>query len=553
LYVIEHIAEALDVAHSAGLVHRDVKPENILVIEDHGKLDHIFLSDFGLTKRPNIGGTTRSGELMGTVGYVAPEQIEGKPLDGRSDIYSLGCVLYQCLTGYRPFDLESDVAILWAHLNQPPPRVTDRRSELPRAIDEVVAKAMAKTPEQRYGTARSLAMATRSALGSEELSSQPVTRAGRIHAASGRSLALFGLLAIAVVGIAFLGVRQFLAPSSAPSDGNRGSKSLVPSGRGLGQPLPTDAINRSPTSRYYKNPIVSYNAPDPTVIAAGNLFYAYTTQTVYDHHVHIPVLASRDLIDWRFVGDALKKLPPWANGPNSDTWAPDIVHINGHYNLYFAERLKATGSMGIAVGTSDSPKGPFDLVGGPLMHARGYIDIDPFVLRDASGGLLIYWGSNRAPIRVRRLSSDGTSLVGAPRTVLAISSATSYDGLVEGASVVHHGGFYFLFYSGDHCCGKNAHYAMLVARSRSALGPFQRAPTNPIIAANHYFNAPGHGTVFQDDAGAYFILYHAMERSDPNHLRRLMLDRIRWRNGWPVVNGGNGPTRAPQLRPVVGT
>lgn len=187
------------------------------------------------------------------------------------------------------------------------------------------------------------------------------------------------------------------------------------------------------------------------------------------------------------------------------------------------------------------------------MQAPGYIDIDPFVLRDASGGLLMYWGSNRAPIRVQQLSSDGTALVGASRTVLAPSSATSYDGLVEGASVVHHGGFYYLFYSGDHCCGKNAHYAMLVARSRSAMGPFQRAPTNPIIAANDFFNAPGHGTVFRDDAGAYFILYHAMERSDPNHLRRLMLDRIRWRNGWPVVNGGHGPTRAPQPRPVVGT
>jgi arabinan endo-1,5-alpha-L-arabinosidase len=85
------------------------------------------------------------------------------------------------------------------------------------------------------------------------------------------------------------------------------------------------------------------------------------------------------------------------------------------------------------------------------------------------------------------------------------------------------------------------------------LGPFQRAATNPIIAANHYFNAPGHGTVFRDGSGAYFILYHAMERSDPNHLRRLMLDRVRWQNGWPVVNGGNGPTRAPQPRPVVGS
>ncbi|HEX3326307.1 MAG TPA: family 43 glycosylhydrolase [Actinomycetota bacterium] len=548
LYVIDQIAAALDVAHAAGLVHRDVKPENILATEDQGELDHIFLSDFGLTKRPNMAGTTRSGELMGTVGYVAPEQIEGKPLDGRTDVYSLGCVLYQCLTGSRPFDLDSDVAILWAHLNQPVPRITDRRPELPRALDGVLAQALAKAPQQRYSTAGGLAIAARSALGAEAVG-RPGTTVEPAHTGSRRSVLLVSLLAIAIVGTTLLVVRLFDTPSISP----RAPKKSPPIAR-LGQPLPTAQINRSPTARNYKNPIVAYPAPDPSVIAAGGLFYAYTTQTVYVHRIHIPVLVSRNLIAWGFLGDALNKLPPWADGSHSgDTWAPDVLHIDGRYNMYFAERLEATGSMGIALATSTTPDGPFHVVGEPLKKAGGYIDIDPFVLRQTDGRLLLYWGSDGAPIRVQRLSKDGRSPVGRARTVLAPSSATSYDSLVEGVSVIRHRGFYFLFYSGNRCCGERAHYAVLVARSRSAMGPFQRAATNPIIAANHQFNAPGHGTVFQDGSGAYFILYHAMDRSDPNHLRRMMLDRIRWQNGWPVVNGGNGPSHVPQPRPVVGT
>jgi arabinan endo-1,5-alpha-L-arabinosidase len=303
------------------------------------------------------------------------------------------------------------------------------------------------------------------------------------------------------------------------------------------------------------NPVVTANAPDPSVISAGGIFYAYTTQSTHGQDlIHVPILASRDLVDWYFVGDALKDLPKWADtSSHSDTWAPDIVRINGHYNIYLAERLKATGSMGIAVASSDSPKGPFHVAGEPLMEAPGFIDIDPFVFKDSDGRLLMYWGSNGVPIRVQQLSKDGTRRMGAPRPVLSPSSATSYDSLVEGPSVVHHNGFYFLFYSGNLCCGANAHYAVLVARSRSPLGPFERAPTNPIIAANAHFTAPGHGTVFRDASGAYFILYHAMLASDPTYVRELMLDRIRWRGGWPVVNGGDGPEYLRQPRPQVGT
>jgi serine/threonine protein kinase len=558
LYVIEQIAEALDVAHAAGLVHRDVKPENILVTEHHGGLDRVFLSDFGLTKRRNLGGTTKSGELMGTVGYVAPEQIEGKPPDARSDIYSLGCVLYQCLTGSRPFELDSDVAVLWAHMNQSVPRVTDRRPELPSGIDGVVAKAMAKAPEQRYERAGNVATAARTALENDELGAQPTTPLGPVRPRSHNAVFLVGLVVVAIMGMTLFLVQQFdNSPSLATK--NSGEPSTIPSsspshGTLPGVPLPTDRMNRSSTASTYRNPVAAYNLPDPTIIAAGNLYYAYTTQTVYEHLIHLPMLVSRDLIDWRFLGDALPKLPAWADPSHSgDTWAPDIVRIHGRYNIYFAERLKSTGSMGIAVATSDSPKGPFHVAAKPLMHRGGYIDVDPFVFKERPGRILIYWGSDHAPIRVQRLSKDGRSLVGSPATALSLSSATTYDDLVEGPSIIRHGGFYYMFYSGDRCCGPDAHYAELVARSRSATGPFQRAGSNPIIAANNYFNAPGHGTVFQTSSGSYLILYHAMERSDANHLRYLLLDRVRWEGGWPVVNAGHGPTHMDQPRPLVGT
>jgi arabinan endo-1,5-alpha-L-arabinosidase len=365
-----------------------------------------------------------------------------------------------------------------------------------------------------------------------------------------RTLERSTALPVSVLAIVMIGIVALVVWTLAVRQPARSSHST---GGALGASMPTDPLNRSPEATDYKNPLVAYNLPDPTIIAADNKFYAYTTQTVFGHLIHIPVLASRDLIDWRFVGDALDELPPWANGAHSDTWAPDIVKVDGHYNMYFAERLKGGGRMGIALATSTRPTGPFQVQGDPLMQHRGYIDIDPFVFRDSRDRLLMYWGSDGAPIRVRELSSDGTTFVGKARAVLAPSSASGYEALVEGPSLIEHSGFYYLFYSGNRCCGKEAHYAVLVARSRSPLGPFLRASRNPIIAANGYFNAPGHGTVFHDESGADFILYHAMERSDRNFNRYLMLDRIHWRRGWPVVNAGKGPTRAPQLRPDVGT
>ncbi|MCT4357098.1 serine/threonine protein kinase [Streptomyces sp. Je 1-79] len=161
------VASALDAAHAHDLVHRDVKPGNILVAEgtDRDHPEHVYLTDFGLTKKSlSLTGLTTVGQFVGTLDYVAPEQISGKPVDGRCDVYSLACVVYETLTGMPPFRRDDDMALLWAHQYDPPPPPSTERPELPEAADEVLAKALAKVPEERYGTCLEFVAALRAAL-----------------------------------------------------------------------------------------------------------------------------------------------------------------------------------------------------------------------------------------------------------------------------------------------------------------------------------------------------------------------------------------------------
>ena len=166
--IVSQAASALDTAHAEGLIHRDVKPGNVLITPRGGSLatDRVYLSDFGLTKRATSdSGITATGQFVGTLDYAAPEQFEARALDGRADVYSLGCVLYECLTGEVPFPKENQAALVYAHLSSPPPKVTDRQPNLPSAIDPVVARAMAKRAQDRYPSAGDLAHAAADALG----------------------------------------------------------------------------------------------------------------------------------------------------------------------------------------------------------------------------------------------------------------------------------------------------------------------------------------------------------------------------------------------------
>ncbi len=174
--LLSQVAEALDAAHEKGLVHRDVKPSNVLIASAAGK-EHCYLADFGLTKRTgSLSGVTAAGDIVGTLEYVAPEQITGEPLDERSDVYSLACVLYECLCGQSPFPRATDVALLWAHVHEEPTPPSKARPELPKELDTVLARGLAKEPGRRYRSAGELVAATRSALGLVETAPAPTSR-----------------------------------------------------------------------------------------------------------------------------------------------------------------------------------------------------------------------------------------------------------------------------------------------------------------------------------------------------------------------------------------
>ena len=202
LRVLGQASSALDAAHERGLVHRDVKPANMLLTEEAGRGEHVYLSDFGLARETGArepGDTDetialRASGSLGTIDYASPEQIEGKPADGRSDVYSFGCVLYECLAGRPPFGADSSVAVLFGHLSEEPPSLSEARPDLDAAVDLVVERAMAKDPDARYATVSELVEAAVGALlGSHAR--------GRRRVLVGALVALFVVVAAVVAAV----------------------------------------------------------------------------------------------------------------------------------------------------------------------------------------------------------------------------------------------------------------------------------------------------------------------------------------------------------------
>ena len=194
LDLIEQVANALDAAHGAGLVHRDVKPGNILVTKT-SEGEHAYVCDFGLARHvSSVSSLTSERGFVGTIDYVPPEQIEGGTIDARADVYSLGCVLYECLAGAGPFDRESELSVLFAHLNDPPPRLTDLRPELPEAFDTLFETALAKSPNDRYSTCGELVGAARAALQGKVIARRRRRRRRALVAAAGILIATGAVL-----------------------------------------------------------------------------------------------------------------------------------------------------------------------------------------------------------------------------------------------------------------------------------------------------------------------------------------------------------------------
>jgi len=164
--IISAVASALDAAHAAGLVHRDIKPANMLVDARPGRPDHVYLSDFGLTKGSSSSTSlTSTGHFMGTLDYSSPEQIRGQQVDARTDEYALACVAFALLSGKPPFHRNEAMAVMYAHLSAPPPMLTSLRPGLPPEVDAIMRRALAKAPEDRYPSCGEFADALRIALG----------------------------------------------------------------------------------------------------------------------------------------------------------------------------------------------------------------------------------------------------------------------------------------------------------------------------------------------------------------------------------------------------
>lgn len=153
--ILAELTAALDAAHERGLVHRDVKPGNVLIALEGGQ-DHVYLTDFGLAKLAASEGRTRTGVFVGTLDYAAPEQVDGRRVDARTDVYAAGCVLFHMLTGSVPFPGEHEAAVMWSHMSAQPRSMRELVPSLPAELDQVVSRAMAKNPDDRYQSAGDL-------------------------------------------------------------------------------------------------------------------------------------------------------------------------------------------------------------------------------------------------------------------------------------------------------------------------------------------------------------------------------------------------------------
>jgi len=216
--ILEQVASALDAVHATGLYHRDVKPANVLVgvDEESGEL-RCRLTDFGLSKRPSQDSKplTSAGFFVGTSQYVAPEQILAQDLDHRVDVYSLGCLLYECLTGEPPFRRPREEQTLYAHIRDPPPKVTAVRPDFPAAIDDVVAKALAKKPEERHESCGELVEAAREAL-AEVAPTEPAGQRLRLRVTAGNAQ-----------GTEIQVADEFLIGREAPGEGKLGQDAEI--------------------------------------------------------------------------------------------------------------------------------------------------------------------------------------------------------------------------------------------------------------------------------------------------------------------------------------
>lgn len=306
------------------------------------------------------------------------------------------------------------------------------------------------------------------------------------------------------------------------------------------------------------NPVFNQDFADPTVIlAVDGKYYAYATNTMQDAQwINIQVASSRDLFNWTYEGDALPQKASWAS-TTQNYWAPHVLYDEGikqYVMFYCAKSDDTTYGMCIGVAFASKPTGPFIDKGSPLMKGKDFKVLDPMAMTDPkTKKKIMYWGSAFAPISISELTDDWKDTVAGSKAIplLFTNTEKEYTKLIEGAWVDYYNGRYYLYYSGDNCCGDNANYAVMVARADNAFGPFTRLgetsadSSSVILAKDDTWFAPGHNSIVHDKDGNIWMAYHAIWNREAaasraekknKYVRRVMcIQPVVYKNGWPVV------------------
>lgn len=322
----------------------------------------------------------------------------------------------------------------------------------------------------------------------------------------------------------------------------------------------SQAVNSKETVPTYTNPVLAHNFPDPTVIKAPDgFYYAYGTNSEVAGKVqNIQVAKSVDLVNWEMVGDALPQKPSWAD---TDFWAPHVLYaeaLKKYVLFYSGESTDKATCKCLGIAFADNPTGPFRYKGTPLLCGEGFENIDPMVYQEPGNGRnLFYWGSGFEPILVQEMTGDWTAFKPGttPKPLVWPDKNKNYNRLLEGAWLDYHNGKYYLYYSGDNCCGDNANYAVMVARADNPEGPFTTlgesngTGNSVILERNDRWIAPGHHSFVTDAAGQSWMVYHAIDANQRQNGRKMLLDKMVYRNSWPVMGNGT-PSVSAQPAPA---
>ncbi len=307
------------------------------------------------------------------------------------------------------------------------------------------------------------------------------------------------------------------------------------------------------SAQTYTNPVIAGDFPDPSVIRVGADYYA--AATTGDWSPFFTIAHSKDLVNWKIIGSVFPKKPAWAKG---DFWAPEIAEDKGKFYIFYtARRDEGKGKKGTlcaAVAVADKPDGVYADKGALVCQEMG--SIDAFFTRDENDKPFLVWkedGNDRQQptwLYAQALNENLTKLVGKPKKLFRNEGSGWENHVVEGADIVRRDGWFYMFYSGNACCGRSCNYALGVARSKTLLGKWEKNPANPILAANEVWQCPGHGTIVKTPDGSDFLLYHAYrKRPDAFNIgREALLDRVEWtKDGWATINGGRGASDTASL------